>query len=559
MTRETWHRLWRVVKSFWTCEVRWRARGLFAVLMGLLFVMSGLNVVNSYVGRNFMTAISSKDWSGFVRQALIYLVVFGGSTVVAAFQGFVEQRLGVLWREWMTARLIRSYLADRTYYWLKEKGTVDNPDERIADDIKTFTASALSFMLIFLNAAFTVVAFAGVLWTISSLLFGVAVGYALLGSLMTILLGRKLVQLNYRQLEREANFRSALVQLHEHADSVALMRWERRLTDRLLLRLDNLVENFRRLVAVSRNLAFFTVGYNYLIQIIPILIVAPLFIRGDVEFGVVTQSSMAFAQLLGAFSLIVNQFQSISSFAAVIVRLDALGQAVERTTGPEAAGIKTAEDGGRVAYEHLTLQERNRRLPLVKDLSGSLSPPTRLLVTGANESARGSLFRATAGTWQEGQGMIARPTLDEILFLPERPYLPSGTLREILVEPGQPASDEQVLTALRTSGLEDIVERAGGLDEERDWEAVLSLGEQQMLALTRVVLAKPQFVFLDRVGSTLGSAQVQQVLQNLSQHSITSVHFAGAGEPTEAYDAVLQIGSEGAWTWRGKDREPAPA
>ena len=294
-------------------------------------------------------------------------------------------------------------------------------------------------------------AFAGVLWTISRLLFIVAVGYAVLGSLLTILLGRRLISLNYRQLDREADLRSALNHIHEHAESVALLRWEGRLTDRLQRLLDGLVDNYRRMTSVNRNLGFFTTGYNYLIQIIPALIVAPLYIRGEVEFGVVTQAAMAFSQLLGAFSLIVNQFQSLSSFAAVIARVDALGEVIEHTTTPDAPAIATIEDRDRLAYERLTLREPDGARTLVKDLSVSIPPGARLLVTGMNEVARVALFRATAGIWRDGEGSITRPPLEEILFVPQRPKLPPVTLRELLLMPGRAASDDRILAALRAS------------------------------------------------------------------------------------------------------------
>jgi len=556
INRQTGERFVRVVKSFLNSEVRWRALGLFAVLIGLLFAISGLNVVNSYVGRDFMTAISGRDRAGFVRQAALYLCVFAASTGVGVFQSFAEQRLGLLWRSWLTGQLITRYLAGRTYYWLKETAAVDNPDQRIAEDVKAFTATTLSFTLIFLNGTFTMVAFAGVLWTISRLLFVVAVGYAVLGSLMTILLGRPLIGLNYRQLDREANFRSALNHVHEHAESLAILHWEGRLRDRMLRRLDDLVDNFRRITSVNRNLGFFTTGYNYLIQIIPALIVAPLYIRREVEFGVVTQSAMAFAQLLGAFSLIINQFQSISSFAAVIARVDALGEAVEHTTAPGSLTIEITEDRDRLAYERLTLRAPDGAGTLVKDLSVSIPSGARLLVTGPNEAARVALFRATAGIWHGGEGKITRPPLDEILFLPEQPELPPVTLRELLLEPGRAAPDDQILAALRAAGLGPVVERAGGLDAERDWQAFASLGDQQLLVLTRVVLAGPRFAFLDRVDTTLGPCQVRQVLQRLIQNSITPIHLAEAAESVEQYDAVLEIDCDGAWAWRWTDAEP---
>jgi putative ATP-binding cassette transporter len=461
------------------------------------------------------------------------------------FQRFAEERLGLLWRAWLTGRLITFYLAGRTYYWLKETGSVDNPDQRIAEDVKAFTATTLSFTLIFLNATFTVVAFSGVLWTISRVLFGVAVGYAILGSLLTILLGRPLIGLNYRQLDREANLRSALNHVNEHAESVALLHAEDQLTGRLRRRLDDLVDNYRRITSVNRNLGFFTTGYSYMIQIIPALIVAPLYIRGEVEFGVVTQSAMAFAQLVGAFSLIINQFQSISSFTAVIARVDALGEAVEHTMAPDSLAIETALDRDRVSYERLTLRAPDSADTLVKDLSLSIPRGARLLVTG-NEAARVSLFRATAGIWNGGEGKITRPPLDEILFLPQRPDLPPSTLRELLLWPGRAASDNEILAALRAAGLGPVVERAGGLDVQRDWQAFVSLGDQQLLVSTRIVLARPRFAFLDRADTTLGPGQVRQALEQLTQNSITPIHMAATAESDEQYDAVLEIDCDGA-------------
>src|SRR6516225_5345750 len=348
--RVTGQRFVRAVKDFLTSDVRWRARGLFALLFAFAFTLNGLNVVNNYVGRDFMTAISRRDQTGFIRQAVLYVCVFAVTTVVAVISRFTEERFGLLWRVWLTRRIIRRYLTDRTYLHLKESATVENPDQRISDDVRTFTATTLSFTLMFMNGALAVLSFSGVLWAISPLLFGVAVGYATLGTLATIYLGRPLIGLNYRQSDQEANFRADLIHVRENAESVALLRREGRLTARLLRRIDGLADNLRRIISVNRNLGFFTTGYNYLIQILPTLIVAPLFIRGEVEFGVVTQSAMVFAQLLGAFSLIVNQFQSISSYAAVVERLDALGAAVEKGPPSAQTEVTIVAGDGHIAY-----------------------------------------------------------------------------------------------------------------------------------------------------------------------------------------------------------------
>ena len=329
------------------------------------------------------------------------------------------------------------YLDRRTYLRIKESAEVDNPDQRIAEDIRAFTVTTLSFTLIFLNAILAVVSFSGVLWTISPLLFGVAVGYAALGTHATVLLGRPLVGLNYAQSGREADFRAALIHVRENAESVALFRREGRLRERLLKRIDGLVQNFRRITSVNRNLGFFTTGYNYLIQIIPALLVAPQFIRGEVEFGVITQSAMAFTQLLGAFSLIVNQFGSISSFGAVIARLGGFAEAIDDN------GRRSAEDRDASKIETVSHTSGSRFAPLrddgalLTDLSVSIPRGMRVLVTGPNEAARVALFRATAGIWARGEGRIVRPPLDAIFFLPQQPYLTPGTLRQLLVGSGR--------------------------------------------------------------------------------------------------------------------------
>jgi putative ATP-binding cassette transporter len=227
-----------------------------------------------------MTAIQSRDQSAFRRQAVLYVGVFALSTIVAVFYRFCEERLALLWREWLTGRLVRIYLEGRTYQRMNAAGTLPNPDQRIADDVRVFTTTTLSLLLLLLSGTITIFAFSGVLWSISKLLFAVAVGYAVVGSLATILLGRTLVGLNYAQADKEANFRSQLTHLRENADPIALLHREGRLTARLLGQLDALIANLKRVIRVNRNLGFFTTGYSYLIQVIPALIVAPLFIRG---------------------------------------------------------------------------------------------------------------------------------------------------------------------------------------------------------------------------------------------------------------------------------------
>ncbi len=549
ITRQTWSQFRRAVTDFANCEVGWRARGLFALLITLLFAFNGLNVLNSYVGRDFMTAISNRDSARFTREAIAYLGVFAASALVGAFYSFSEQRLGLLWREWLTRRLLGAYLDRRAYYRLSAAGVLTSPDERIAEDVRAFTATTLSFVLMLSNTAVTVLAFSGVLWSISRTLFAVAVLYAACGSALTVLFGRPLVWLNYNQLDKEADFRANLVHVQANAESIALLHREGRIGARLRRRFDDLTANMRRIIAVNRNLALFTNGYNYVIQIIPALVVAPLFIRGEVEFGVITQSAMAFSTLVGALSLVVTQFGSISSFAAVVTRLGSLADAMEQGLSPAAAPIDVREDEAHVAYERLTLLSPGSDHVLLRDLSVSVPHGTRVLIVGPNDAAKVALFRATAGIWENGSGRIVRPGLDGILFLPERPYLSPGTLRDVLVREGV-IGDEQIATVLHGLGLEPVLERTGGLDVERDWDDVLSLGEQQLFSVARVVLAAPRFAFLERPRAALGSEQTDRILSLLWERSITYLTLGDGGDSLGDYDAVLELAGDGGWTWK---------
>ena len=530
-------------------EVGGKAKALFIVLILFLFGINALNVVNSYVGRDFMTAIEHRNMSGFLRYALLYVGVFAASTVTAVLYRYAEERLGLIWRKWLTDRAVTRYLDNNTYFRLHDAGDLPNPDQRIAEDIRSLTSTTLSFVLLFLNASFTVVAFSGVMWTISPLLFAVAVAYAALGSFFTIYLGKPLVRLNYDQLDKEANFRARLLHVGENAASIALLRREGRLKARLLDRLEQLTSNYQRIIEVNRNLGYFTTGYNYLIQIIPALVVAPLFIDGKADFGVISQSAMAFGHLLGAFSLIVTQFQSISNYTAVIARLGGLRQAMDNARPPVVPEIESCDSCGIVDFQGLTLRSRRRGRILVDNLNLRIPMGTCVLIRTQSDSTKHVLFRATADLWDKGDGTILRPGLDNMMFVPERPYLPPGTLREALLHTGteKQVTDEQILEILHSLKLESVLRRIGGLDTERKWGDLLSLSEQQLLAFARVLIAAPSFAFLDQPSRALSDAQVHALLRRLRDRGITYLTL-GDDDDITYYDQLLEIAEDGTWT-----------
>jgi len=550
--RLTWKRLRGVLRTLVRSDQGPKAVMFAVTLIILMFAINGLNVVNSFVGRYFMSAIENRNEAMFQKQALYYVGVFLASTVVLVFYRFTEERLGILWREQLTRRLTDAYMKDRTYYRLDSATGVANPDQRISEDVRAFTTTTLSFVLLIVNGTLTALSFSGVLWTISPQLFGVAVAYAAVGSVLTIYLGKPLIRLNYDQLDMEADFRSDLIHVRENSESIALAHREGRFKARLNKRLDALATNFRRLIRINRNLGFFTNGYNYFIQIIPALMIAPLFISGNKEFGVITQSTMAFATLVGAFSLIVTQFQSISAFTAVVARLHTLSDAIEKTQRTALCMIEVEESPDRVVYENVTIHSADWSRLLISELNMEITRGSRWLVVGKDDAPKVALFRATAGVWSCGDGRIIRPNLDDILFLPERPYIPPGTLREALLRTGMEliTQDSEIMEVLEKLGLSDVVTHANGLDTNQDWDDLLSIGEQHLLSVSRIFLAKPAFVFLDRPGSALAKNQIASILDMLKEQGTGVVILSKNGESRLRYDAVLEIMPNGAWEVR---------
>lgn len=551
LARLTWQRFRSALRNLVDSEYGPQAMLFVLVLVVCMLGINALNVLGSYVGRDFMSAIEHQQAGAFWLNAAWYAGVFVFSTGVAVFYRFAEERLGLVWREQLTRRLAGSYLSERTYYRLDSAAGVANPDQRIADDVRAFTTTTLSFTLLFLNGTLAALSFSGVLWSISPRLFGVAVGYALCGTALTVWLGKPLINLNYKQLDMEASFRAELIHVRENSESIALAHREGRFKTRINQRIDALTANYRRLVGVNRNLGFFTTGYNYLIQLIPALIVAPMFISGELkEFGVITQSAMAFSTLLGALSLIVTQFQSISAFTAVTARLNGLSEAIVKAHLTQPSAIQMEEDPARLEFDAVTLRSADGKRVVVADLRMTILPGEQWVVTSLEDEPKVALLRATAGIWEQGSGRIVRPGLDQILFLPERPYLPPGILWDILVRTDneEQTNPTDVLAALERLDLTSAVNRIGGLRADEDWDDLLSIGEQHLLSVVRILLAQPSYVVLDRPASSLPENQIQLILDVLRERGMGVVVLAKNGESHMPFDGRLQFACDGSCT-----------
>ncbi|MDR6757870.1 putative ATP-binding cassette transporter [Mycoplana sp. BE70] len=547
--RLTAARFVRAVEIFMTSEVGGRARFLLFALVALFGGISVLNVVNSFVGRHFMTAIAEKQTAEFIRQAILYTGAFAASTIVSVIARFAEERLALLWREFLTRRAIGLYMGGGTFYRVAVRGKLSHPDQRIAEDISSFTITTLSFVLMLLNSILTILTFSGVLWIISPMLFLAAVVYAAFGSYMTIVLGRPLISLNYDQLDSEAAFRSSLIRVRENAEPIMLAGGEERHANFLLRRFDELAANFKRIIVVNRNVGYFTTAYNWMIQIIPVVIIAPAFIRGDMEFGVITQSAAAFAMLVGAFSFVVRQFKSISNFATVVARISSLLEAIEEAREPAQTELDVVEANGNLAYDRLTLRSLSGGM-LLKELSMAIPADTRVIVVGDDDAVATALFRTTAGTGTSGEGRITRPVRDQLRIVAQRTCLPPGTLRQILVPTTQSGevSDHQILALLKRLGLAPTL-KAEDLDKEQDWSTLLSPREQQIVAIAGVLIAAPPYVLLENADVIFGHELLRDILGQFAERKIACINFAEADAPRTAYDVLIECHADGSWKW----------
>jgi vitamin B12/bleomycin/antimicrobial peptide transport system ATP-binding/permease protein len=547
--KRAWVLTVQMIRLFFSSAARWPAISRFALLLTLLLAFSGLNVVNSYVGRDLMTAIAEKRWDGFITYGLVYLVVFALLTIVATFSRFSEERLRLQFRAWLTQFLVDLYMSRDRLYRLKASEKVVSPDARITEDVKAYTQALLFFLMTF-NASITSLAFLGVLWSITPWIVLVALIYASAGSAITILLGCPLVRLDNLQLKKEVDLRYQLILSRDMAEAITTLGEARTVRECLRDQLADVVSNNKRIIAVTRDLGLFTNGYNYLTQLIPLAIVAPMYMQGRVEFGVVTQAAMAFATFMNGFSLIIAQVETLSSFTAVTNRLDTIALALDQAGAQASSPIQVSHDDNRVAYERLSLWLRHDRRPLIDDLTLEVVYGSSLLVTGPDTAAGEALMMATAGFWDQGSGRIIRPGPEGIYFAPTLPLTVRRSLRSQLIADSPERrffSDLDILAMLDKVGLAAAVRRVGGLDAEVHSPSDLSPVEQRLLLFARVLLACPRFVFLDRVGAVPDQEQDENVYRLLREVGISYLSI-GDRHRLEAYhDRVLDICGEGRW------------
>ena len=535
---------------------RWLPWLLLGVIILLILVINGINVGISFIARNVDNTLVAYDKEGFWRTVGVYAFCLVLALPIRAIQSYLIPKLGLLWRQWLSSRMLQRYLSNRAYYILNPNDEtteeIDNPDQRISQDAASFTATSLSVTVEIISALLTFFSFIVVLWSINGTLALWLLTYSVVGTLLIIFASRRLVALNYQQLKLEADFRYGLVHIRDNAESIAFYRGEGQEAREGERRLEGAIRNYNRLIIWEAMISVIQRSYDYFSRFLPWLVIAPIYFAREVDFGVFGQASIAFSQVLFSVSYIVNNIDRLAAFSASISRLEGFQGKVDAIATEEAGAAERSAvtvRGDAILVRHANLVPPRSSRVLIRDLNLEVGPQQRLLVVGPSGCGKTSFLRMVSGLWPPVGGSVERPPVGELMFIPQKPYMLLGTLREQLCYP-QPTdrfSDDQLRHVLTQVRLPELVHRYPDLDIKQDWPRLLSLGEQQRLAFARLLLNSPRFVVLDEATSALDVTTERLLYELLVKRDMAYVSVGHRPTLTAFHDTVLEIDGSGAW------------
>ncbi len=535
--------VWYLASPYLRSEEKWSAFGLLFLVLAADFALVRINLLLNLNNGAWFNALQSYDYPAFLRLTLSYEtsadgpfgVIPGLFPLIAVFLlivvngRYLRQWLQIRWRRWLTAHYQAKWLSDRAYYQIQLQPETlgnDNPDQRISDDIGELVENGLVLGFGLITNVVSLISFLALLWSLSFpiTLFGivipayfvwVALGYSIIGTALAQLIGRPLVSLNYIRQRLEADFRFALVRLRENAEGVALHKGEANEATILNQRFTAIVRNFRRIMSRNRLVNAFVYFYAQFAGVFPFIAAAPLYFSKTISFGTLTRVSGAFGEVQGSASWFVNNYLSLADWAATVERLATFGRTLDAMHATRGTTV-TVTAGAGPAYTasnlHLELPDRS---VLLDDLSLQLQPGTTAALTGPSGAGKSTLFRALAGIWPFGSGTVEAPP-GRSMFLPQKPYIPLGTLRRAISYPAaaDAYSQEAIAAALTDAGLPGLVPE---LDVDMVWGQRLSGGEQQRLAIARALLTRPDFLFLDEATANLDPESEETLYRTLRE------------------------------------------
>ena len=546
--------VWRIAAPYFRSEDKFAGRLLLAAVIAIELMVVGLNVLFNQWNNRFYNALQEKDWDAFVREIGIFCILAAIFISISVYQLYLNQWLQIRWRNWLTHHYLGEWLDNANHYRMQLQGdAADNPDQRISDDVKMFVDQTLNICVGLLSAVVTLASFVVILWGLSAdsplTLFGNefhipgylvwgALIYAIFGTVLTHLIGSPLVMLNFQQQRLEADFRFNLVRVRENSEQIALLRGESAEQERLLDRFGRVVQNWYEIMTRTKRLTAFTSSYSQAAVVFPYVLVAPAYFADKIQLGGMMQTASAFSSVQQALSFFVTAYRSLAEWSSVVARLEGFEETIASATRLASAtpSINVVRSDGSQAIElREFLVKLPNGTPLVAADDLRIENNEHVLVTGPSGAGKSTLFRAIAGIWPFGNGVITIPGKATLMMLPQRPYFPIGALKAAIVYPSKAdafssALVEQALTAV---GLPQLAPR---LEEEAHWNRMLSLGEQQRLGLARALLHQPQYLFLDEATASLDEASEAALYHLLADKlKATTVVSIGHRSTLEAF------------------------
>ncbi|MBR1646318.1 MAG: ABC transporter ATP-binding protein/permease [Selenomonadaceae bacterium] len=561
-TKKLFRGFWSLFKGYWSSEEKWKSRGLLAVVIAMNFAMVYLLVQLNEWYQIFWDALQNYEeesfWpliGRFSAIAFIYIIIF-------VYAVYLRQMLQIKWRTWMTNNYLRAWLDGQIYYRLQD--ATDNPDQRISEDIGQFVNLSLTLLIGFLKQLTTLAAFGVVLWNLSGsfsftvggveiviagYMFWFSLIYSGIGTIIAHKVGRKLIELNFDQQKYEADFRFSMMRVRENAESIAFYRGEPAEREVFDLKFSNVIKNYWQLMKKTKHLNFYSSTYGQLAVLVPYIMAYPRYFAKEIQLGGLMQISSAFGRVQDALSFFVDSYDTLANLAAVVNRLYGFTEHME-----EAKKIQSNVTNS--TAPELKISALNVKLPtgreLLKKLSLELQNTKSLLVTGASGCGKSTLLRTLAGLWRYASGEISLPQNARVMFLPQKPYLPLGTLRRALIYPSAEKDsppDDKLKKILQLVDLPALVDK---LDTADDWSRILSLGEQQRLAFARVLLSAPDYIFLDEATSALDEPREIEMYKLLREElpKLTVVSVGHRSTLFSLHDVELNLTGTGEYKLR---------
>ena len=557
--------MWQITKAYWSSEEKWKARILLSVIIALNLGHVYILVLLNEWKNTFYNTLQNYDKDGFVSAIGTFCILAACFIIVAVYELYLQQFLEIKWRRWLTQEYLQTWLHKRSYYQMQLlDNSTDNPDQRISEDLKLFVNLTLGLSLGLLKAAITLLSFMVILWNLSGsfiipigqqqiaipgYMLWIAILYSLVGTWLTVKIGRPLVGLNFSQQRYEADFRFSLIRLRENSESIALYGGEKQEQIKLTDRFQMVFENFKALMLRQKKLTWFTAGYGQIAIIFPLVVAAPRYFSNQIQLGGLIQISGAFGQVQDSLSFFIDSYSSLAQWQSVVNRLIGFSQTMSRVEQISDNGVISVTHSAEPSFHVRQLQiDLPNGEELLKGLNLTINQGDSLLIMGPSGCGKSTLMRTLAGIWPFGQGSVTTPAGQNLLFLSQRPYLPLGTLRESVLYPFKTdfATDENIRKTMELCKLDELV---GKLDQVEDWSHILSFGEQQKIAFVRAILQQPDWLFLDEATSAIDEtteAELYKLLHSKLQN--TTIISVGHRHTLAAYHKnKLIIDNIGGW------------